>query len=301
MERIKSKNASSSETIIDDINERILGLINSCNNQLNKSKERLGHIRGTNSSFSLYIEGVESRFDILVKLLPKEMKHFEYKKYNGVDTDEILSDILKELSMTKFKVNLNQYRSFIAKEFYNLKKNIQLMNISSDSPILYNLLRFRSFDSYSVYINPPTFSISMHHMDFLEREKLLFKFIVDANQKIIENLGILLSYQESLQYKEIRGRADFVFKDKIIEIKQTSKKSISENDLLQIFLYALISRTKNYQHLNSINSISLYFPLYNQIFNYNIDELLKKIPSTPENFLNELISFVDHQSSKKTS
>lgn len=95
----------------------------------------------------------------------------------------------------------------------------------------------------------------MHHMGFFEREKLLFKFIVDANQKIIENLGILLSYQESLQYKEIRGRADFVFKDKIVEIKQTSKKSILINDILQIFLYAIISRTKEYKHLNSIKTI----------------------------------------------
>lgn len=117
LERIKSKNASSSETIINDINNRISGLINSCNNQISKTKERLGHIRGTNSSFSLYIEGVESRFDILVRLLPKEMKHFEYKKYNGVDTDGILSDIMQELSRSKYKVNLNQYRSFIAHEF----------------------------------------------------------------------------------------------------------------------------------------------------------------------------------------
>ncbi len=75
-------------------------------------------------------------------------------------------------------------------------------------------------------------------------------------------------------------------------MKQTSSKSISTKDFLQIFMYALIARTKEYNHLESIKTMSLYFPLYNEILHFNIDDLLQKVPSSADDFLDGFIDFV---------
>ena len=38
--------------------------------------------------------------------------------------------------------------------------------------------------------------------------------------------------------------------------------------------------------------MSLYFPLYNEILHFNIDDLLQKVPSSADDFLDGFIDFV---------
>ncbi|MSQ79577.1 MAG: hypothetical protein EXR21_07875 [Flavobacteriaceae bacterium] len=233
---------------------------------------------------------------MVAKIAYKDKDLFEYNCYQGVDTARFIHETPFSYNVSpllyKYKVNLSQYRRFVANEFNCLRVNIQELNVASNSPIFQNLLRFRSFDSCSIYLTPASFNLALHHMRFFDREELLFKLIIDQNSGIINNLGVLRTYQEAFRYNGLKGRTDFVFEDKIVEMKQTSSKSLSTKDFLQIFMYALIARTKEYRHLESIQTISFYYPLYNEILHFNINDLLQKVPTSADDFLDGFIDFV---------
>lgn len=105
---------------------------------------------------------------------------------------------------------------------------------------------------------------------------------LDKCKGLIAKLGNLICYQERIEYKNIRGRVDFVSTDSLIEIKTGDNRM--KKDLVQIFLYMLISKVNK----SDIKYFKLVFPFKNLIYEYDIDSYLSQLKVSPGFLLNEV-------------
>lgn len=192
-----------------------------------------------------------------------------------------------------YYLEYNQLMEIISTVFRLLRKNVYSKKQMIDIDII-KLLYFQNIIICLPYYlrcgAPVTDAHNLHKLfnnyDF-EIQNLVN--VLDKCKDVIAKLGNLTSYQEGIEYKEIRGRVDFVSTDSLIEIKTSEK--LTKINLCQILLYMIISKASK----SDLKYFKLIFPFKNLIYEYDIELILSQLEVSPEFLLDEVSQFYERQ------
>ncbi len=107
LDRIKNKQASDPDIILNEISDRILGIVSSSNKLLKNYSDRtqVWYDNNLKSDFYFYIEGVKFPLERLLNIAFTDNELFEHDCYQGVDTYRFIYHVAFPF---KYKVCLTQ-------------------------------------------------------------------------------------------------------------------------------------------------------------------------------------------------
>lgn len=283
------------EGVIHDYKNKIQSFLNECKLYFRNAK----------------YEHLESgKFDIIFYKNQEELNSVFYY-ISGLQTNSI--ETIKPYAFIDQVDNFRFYK-YTGKSiyFFNYEELHRLIELVFDRILTYvyslkevddvELLKLLYFQnliiSFPHYISTDSGKVSSYCFQNIssifnnyDKEIIRIHNMMYQNAKIEANVGMVELYQIPCSFKSISGRIDFLTDDSIVELK-TGQVNLND-DLYQMFLYALLIRTEGNRLFTRIESFKIVYLLANVEIKYDINYILSDLNSSPYQILMGVIEIMD--------